>query len=56
MTNAQLKPSYLTNFMVHDVEFPRHRMRHMVRKVVDKNTENTILRACIDMEFTVVFD
>lgn len=58
MVNAQLKPSYLTDFMVHDVAFPKHRMRHMVRKFVDKSqkTEDTILRACIDVEFNVVFD
>lgn len=55
LINAQLKPKYLTNFMVHDVECPRHRMRHMVRKIVD-TTDNAILRACVDMDFTVVFD
>lgn len=55
MVNAQLKPEYLTNFMVHDTDFPRHRMRHMIRKIVD-NTDNTIIRACLDVEFTVVFD
>lgn len=56
MTNAQLKPEFLTNFMVHDTGFPRHRMRHMLRKMIDDTTEHTILRACVEMEFTLVFD
>lgn len=55
LTNARLKLEYLSNFMVHDVDFPRHRMRHMLRKVLS-GTEDTVLRACIDMEWTLLFD
>ncbi|XP_031627241.1 uncharacterized protein LOC116343360 [Contarinia nasturtii] len=54
LKNAKLKPEYLTNYMVHDVDFPRHRMIHMVRKAIEGSDEVPI-RACIDMEFNIIF-
>lgn len=54
MKNARLKPEYLTNFMVHDVEYPKHRMIHMTRKPIE-GTDDVVLRACIDIEFTIFF-
>lgn len=54
-TNARLEPEYLTDFMTHDINFPRHRMRFALRKVHD-NIEDTILRACVDVWFDIIFD
>lgn len=55
INNAKLKLSYLTNYMVHDVDFPRHRMIHVLRKNLEGFDEPP-LRFCLDMEFTLVFD
>lgn len=55
LINAKLKVEYLTNYMVHDVDFPRHHMRHMIHKKLPGSDEVAI-RACVDMEFTVIFD
>lgn len=54
LKKATLKPEYLTNFMVHDVDYPRHRMVHMIRKTIEGSSE-LITRACTDLEFTIFF-
>lgn len=54
LKNARMKPEYLTNFMKQDTDYPRHRMIHMVKKNIE-GTDDLIIRACINLEFTVIF-
>lgn len=54
MENARLKPEYLTQFMIEDVEHARHRMQILVMKKGKTEAEN-VVRACFNIEFDLVF-
>lgn len=54
MENARLKPEYLTQFMIQDVEHARHRMQILVIKKGKTEAEN-VFRACFNIEFDLVF-
>lgn len=54
LDNACLKPEYLTQFMVADVEHARHRMKILILKKGNIEAEN-VVRACINVEFDLVF-
>lgn len=54
MDNARLKPEYLTDFMVEDVEHARHRMQILIKKKGATEAEN-LLRMCLNIEFDLIF-
>lgn len=54
LTNARLKPDYLTSYMIKDVEHARHRMDLIMRKK-GKQSGELYLRACITLDFELIF-
>lgn len=55
MDNARLRLEYLDKYMIQDREFNRHRM-HLIINKEGKNGAPHIARACINVEFDIIFD
>lgn len=54
LENARLKPSYISKYMIEDVEHARHRMELLIVKK-GKTENEDLVRACLNLEFVILF-